>query len=168
MPAPRNCRSWWPSRPAPIWRRFAELAQLQASVRSLADAVYDWGLAVGRGREGLQRTRARCHAEMEWAAKIAGTWLGRVREQAGDAAPGPGLVIIRSQLSSDRQEALRLRGVLTAHRVEIPDAFEPSLFEGLRLAKDRLSGSGKLGIVRRTGQAGSATIRGRRSAAEHF
>ena len=43
-----------------------------------------WGLAVGCGREGLQALAARCHAEMEWVAKNAGTWLGHVRDQAAD------------------------------------------------------------------------------------
>jgi very-short-patch-repair endonuclease len=126
--------------------RFARLTQLQASVRSVGDAVYDWGLAVACGREGLQALAARCHAEMEWMAKIAGTWLGRVREQAGDALLARDWWSFGAQLSGDRQEALRLRGALTAHRVEIPGLIEPSLVEGLRLAKDRLSGSGKLGL----------------------
>ena len=64
--------------------RLAKLAQLQASVRSLGGAVHDWGLAVACGRDGLQALAARCHAEMEWAAKTAGTWLGHVRDQADD------------------------------------------------------------------------------------
>ena len=65
--------------------RSARLTQLQASVRSLGDAVYDWGLVVACGRKGLQELATRCHAEMEWVAKIAGTWLGHVREQADEA-----------------------------------------------------------------------------------
>ena len=36
--------------------RFTKLAQLQASVRSLTDAVHDWGLAVACGRERLQNS----------------------------------------------------------------------------------------------------------------
>ena len=126
--------------------RFAKLTQLQASVRSLGDAVYDWGLAVACGREGLQELAARCHAEMEWMAKSAGTWLGHVREQADDPLLARDWWSFGAKLSGDRQEALRLRGVLTEHRVEIPGIIEPSLIEGLRLAKDRLSGSGKLGL----------------------
>ena len=126
--------------------QFARLTQLQASIRSLGDAVYDWGLAVACGREGLQALAARCHAEMEWVAKIAGTWLGHVREQAGDALLARDWWSFGAKLSDDRQEALHLRGVLTEHRVEIPGIIEPSLIDGLRLAKDRLSGSGKLGL----------------------
>ena len=126
--------------------RFARLAQLQASVRSLGDAVHDWGLAVACGREGLQALAARCHAEMEWMAKTAGTWLSHVREQADDPLLARDWGSFGAQLSRDRQEALRLRRVLTAHRVEIPDIIEPSLIEGLRQARDRLSGSGKLGL----------------------
>ena len=126
--------------------RFAKLTQLQTSVRSLGDAVYDWDLAVACGREGLQALATRCHAEMEWMAKIAGTWLGHVREQADDPLLARDWWSFGAQLSGDRQEALHLRGVLTAHRVEVPGIIEPSLIEGLRLAKDRLSGSGKLGL----------------------
>jgi very-short-patch-repair endonuclease len=136
---------------ADVADRFAKLAQLQASVRSLGDAVHDWGLAVGCGREGLQELAARCHADRDWMAKIAGTWLGQVREQAGDALLAQDWWSFGTQLSKDRQEALRLRQALTAHRVVIPDIPEPALVEGLRLARDRLSGSGKLGMF-----AGSA------------
>ena len=131
---------------ADLARRFATLTQLQASVRSLADAVHNWGLATGRGRDGLQQLAARCHAEMEWVAKIAGTWLGHVREQASDGLLARDWWSFGTQLSQDRQEALRLRQALTAHTVVIPQAPEPALAEGLRLAKDRLSGSGKLGM----------------------
>ena len=126
--------------------RFARLTQLQASVRSLSDAVYDWDLAVACGREGLQELAARCHAEMEWMAKTAGTWLGHVREQADDPLLARDWWSFGAKLSGDRQEALQLRGVLTEHRVEIPGIIQPSLIEGLRLARDRLSGSGKLGL----------------------
>jgi very-short-patch-repair endonuclease len=126
--------------------RFVRLTQLQASVRSLGDAVYDWGLAVACRREGLQALAAQCHAEMEWVAKTAGTWLGHVREQADDSLLARDWWSFGAKLSSDRQEALHLRGVLTEHRVVIPDIIEPSLIEGLRLARDRLSGSGKLGL----------------------
>jgi very-short-patch-repair endonuclease len=126
--------------------QFAKLARLQESVHSLADAVQDWGLAVTRGREGLQELAARCRAEMEWVTKIAGTWLGHVREQAGDALLARDWWSFGNQLSADRQEVLRIRPALTTHRVVIPDAIEPSLIEGLRSAKDRLSTNGKLGL----------------------
>ena len=85
MPAPGNCRTLTAIPPAAdLAGRFARLADLQASVRSLGDAVHDWGRAVGCGRDGLQALAARCHAEMEWVAKTAGTWLGHVRDQADD------------------------------------------------------------------------------------
>ena len=131
---------------AELEERFAKLSRLQASVRSLGDAVFDWGLAVGSGREGLQAFAARCHAEMEWVAKIAGTWLGHVREQAGDPLLARDWLSFCAQLSSDRTEALRLRGLLTAYRVVIPDIIEPALVDGLQQAKDRLSEFGKLGV----------------------
>ena len=108
--------------------------------------MYEWGLAVACGHKGLQALAARCHAEMEWVAKIAGTWLGHVREQADDPLLARDWWSFGAKLSDDRQEALHLRGVLTEHRVEIPGIIEPSLIDGLRLAKDRLSGSGKLGL----------------------
>ncbi len=131
---------------AELEERFAKLSRLQASLRALGDAVYDWGLAVGCGREGLQALAARCHAGMEWVAKNAGTWLGHVRDQADDPLLARDWLSFRAQLSSDRQEALRLRGVLTAYRVMIPDIIEPSLVEGLQQAKDRLSELGRLGV----------------------
>ena len=126
--------------------RFKKLTALQASVHSLTDAVHDWGLAVACGREGLEELATRCHAETEWLAKIAGTWLGHVREQADDALLARDWWSFGSQLSTDREEALRLRRALTAHRVVVPEVIEPSLIEGLRQAKDRLSESAKLGI----------------------
>jgi very-short-patch-repair endonuclease len=131
---------------AELEERFTKLSRLQASVRSLGDAVLDWGLAAGCGREGLQAFGARCHAEMEWMAKIAGTWLGHVREQADDPLLARDWLSFCAQLSSDRTEALRLRGLLTAYRVVIPDVIDPSLVEGLQQAKDRLSEFGKLGV----------------------
>jgi hypothetical protein len=131
---------------AELEERFAKLSRLQASVRSLGDAVYDWGLAVGCGRKGLQALAARCHADMEWVAKNAGTWLGHVRDQADDPLLARDWLSFCAQLSRDRREALRLRGVLTAYRVVIPDIIEPSLVEGLQQAKDRLSEFGKLGV----------------------
>ena len=51
-----------------------------------------------------------------------------------------------ARLSRDRQEALRLRSVLTEHQVEIPDIPEPMFVEGLRQARDRLAQGGKLGM----------------------
>jgi len=131
---------------AELEERFAKLSRLQASVRSLGDAVFDWDLAVGCGREGLQAFAARCHAEMEWMAKIAGTWLGHAREQAADPLLARDWLSFCAQLSGDRQEALRLRGLLTAYRVVIPEIIDPSLIEGLQQAKDRLSEFGKLGV----------------------
>ena len=126
--------------------QFAKLAQLQASVRSLGDAVDDWGLAARCGREGLQALAARCHAEMEWVAKNAGTWLGHVQDQAHDPLLARDWQSFGAQLSRDRQEALNLRRMLTAHRVIIPNVIEPSLVEGLRQARDRLLESNKLGL----------------------
>ncbi len=71
--------------PAPdLGGRLTKLADLQSSVRSLDGAVHDWGRAVGCGHDGLRALAARCHDEMEWAAKTAGTWLSHVRDQADD------------------------------------------------------------------------------------
>jgi len=83
---------------------------------------------------------------MEWLAKSAGTWLGHVRDQADDPLLARDWNSFGTQLSRDRHEALQLRGVLTAHKVVIPDVIEPSFTEGLRQAKDRLDQSGKLGM----------------------
>jgi len=126
--------------------RFEKLARLQASLRSLGDAVYDWGLAVACGREGLQALAARCHDEMEWIAKHAGTWLGHVQEQADDPLLAQDWLSFYGQLSADRQEALRLRGLLTAYRVVLPEPVDPALVDGLEQAKQRLSELGKLGM----------------------
>ena len=134
-----------PARPRPGGPA-RELADLQASVRSLDGAVQDWDRAAGCGRDGLQALAARCHAEMEWAAKTAGTWLGHVRDQADDPLLARDWQSFGAQLSRDRQDALRLRGVLTAHRVVIPDVIEPSFVDGLRQARDRLAQGGKLGM----------------------
>jgi hypothetical protein len=131
---------------AELEERFAKLSRLQASVRSLGDAVFDWGLAVGCGRDGLQAFAARCHAEMEWMAKIAGTWLGHAREQAADPLLARDWLSFCAQLSGDRQEALRLRGLLTAYRVVIPEIIDAWMIEGLQQAKDRLSEFGRLGV----------------------
>ena len=125
---------------------FERLAELQASVQSLGDAVNDWDRAISAGRENLQALAARCHVEMEWMAKTAGTWLSHVREQAGDALLARDWGSFGSRLSRDRQEALRLRSVLTEHQVEIPAIPEPTFVEGLRQARDRLAQGGKLGM----------------------
>ena len=126
--------------------RFAKLAELRASARSLGSAVHDWGLVVACRSEGLRALAAKCHAEMEWVAKSAGTWLGHVRDQADDQLLAQDWRSFGAQLTRDRHEALRLRGVLTAHKVVTPDIIEPSFIEGLRHAKDRLAQSGKLGL----------------------
>jgi very-short-patch-repair endonuclease len=130
---------------------FSRLAELQASVRSLGDAVHDWNRAVACGHDGLRALAARCNAEMEWLAKSAGTWLSHVRDQADDPLLAQDWGAFGTQLARDRQEALRLRAVLTAHRVVIPDVLDPPFIEGLRQAKDRLEQSSRLGMF-----AGSA------------
>ena len=129
-----------------LTERFAELAELQASVRALGDAVHDWDLAVSCGREGLQALADRCHAEREWVAKSAGMWLGYVREQTGDPLLAKDWNSFGARLSRDRQEALGLRGVLTAHMVVTPDSADSSFTQCLQQAKDRLAQSGKLGM----------------------
>jgi very-short-patch-repair endonuclease len=131
---------------ADLANHLATLTELQASVRSLGSAVHDWAMVAAFGREGLGALAARCHAEMEWAAKNAGTWLSHVRDQADDPFLAQDWEAFGAQLSHDRQEALRLRGLLTAHRVVVPDVTEPSFIEGLRHARDRLIQSGKLGL----------------------
>jgi very-short-patch-repair endonuclease len=131
---------------ADLTDRFARLSELRASVRSLGDAVHDWELAVVCGHEGLRALATRCQAEMEWTAKTAGTWLGHVRDQVGDPLLARDWEAFGFQLSRDRQEALELRGVLTAHRVVIPEVIEPSFVDGLRDARDRLAQGGKLGL----------------------
>ena len=125
---------------------FAKLTELRASVRSLDGVVHDWGLAIARGHEGLKALADRCHAEMEWVVKSAGTWLGHVRDQADDPLLAQDWASFGGQLSRDRQEALRLRSVLTAHNVVIPEPIEPALINGLQDAKDRFAQSGKLGL----------------------
>ena len=131
--------------------RLSRLAELQASVRSLGGAVHDWNRAVACGHDGLLALAARCTAEMDWLAKSAGTWLGHVRDQADDPLLAQDWGAFGAHLSRDRQEALRLRAVLTAHQVVIPDVLDPPFIEGLRQAKDRLEQSSRLGMF-----AGSA------------
>jgi len=126
--------------------RFARLAALQHSIRSLGNSVSDWNLAVAAGHEGLQALAARCHEEMEWVAGSAGTWLGSIRDQASDQLLAQDWGSFGARLSQDRQEAIRLRGVLTAHDVVLPDVIEPAFMDGLRDAGDRLAQSGKLGL----------------------
>jgi hypothetical protein len=136
---------------AELTSQFGELTRLQASIRSLSDVVSDWRLAAASGRDGLKDLAARCHAEQDWLAKIAGTWLDRVREQAREGLLARDWWSFGEQLSADRQEALKVRAPLTAHRVVLPDIIEPGFAEGLREARNRLSASGKLGLF-----AGSA------------
>jgi very-short-patch-repair endonuclease len=122
------------------------LAELQTSIRSLGDAVHDWDRAVAAGHDGLQALAAECHADMEWMAKTAGTWLSHVREQASDPLLARDWGSFGARLSRDREEVLRLRAVLTAHQVEVPATPEPTFVEGLRQARDRLAQGGKLGM----------------------
>jgi very-short-patch-repair endonuclease len=126
--------------------RFARLDELQASVRSLDGAVHDWDRAAACGHDGLRALAARCNTDLEWLAKSAGTWLSHVRDQAGDPLLAQDWDSFGARLSRDRQEALRLRAVLTAHRVVIPDVPDPSFIEGLRQAQDRLGQSSRLGL----------------------
>jgi len=89
--------------------RFATLADLQSSVRSLGPVVRDWSRVVTCGQNGLQTLAARCNAEREWVAKISGSWLGHVRDQAGDPLLEQDWAAFHAQLSQDRQQALGLR-----------------------------------------------------------
>ena len=125
---------------------FAAMQDLLASVRSLDGAVRDWDRAVAQGPDGLRALAARCHAEMEWFAKTAGGWLGYVRDQAGDPLLAQDWSSFGNQIWRDRQEALQLRAILTAHAVMIPEVIEPLLVEGLQQARDRVAQSGKLGM----------------------
>ncbi|MDX6333969.1 MAG: hypothetical protein QOG05_1309 [Streptosporangiaceae bacterium] len=129
-----------------VAERFSRLADLEASVRSLGDDVRDWNRAVACGHEGLRALAGRCTAEMEWLAKSAGTWLGHVRDQADDPLLAHDWGSFGAQLARDRQEALRLRAVLTAHSVVIPDVPDPAFTDGLRQARDRLGQSSRLGM----------------------
>jgi very-short-patch-repair endonuclease len=131
---------------ATLTEAFESLASLQASVRSLGSAVRDWERAVKCGQDGLQTLAARCTAEMEWAAKIAGSWLGHVMEQTGDPLLAQDWAAFHAQLAADREQALGLRRSLTAHQITVPDIAEPVFMEGLRQARDRLAQSGKLGM----------------------
>lgn len=132
--------------PADLTDMFARLARLEASVRSVDDVVFDWSLAVACGRDSLRALSARCQADMEWMTKTAGTWLGQVLDQAGDPLLARDWQSFHDELSRDRQRALNLRRVLTAHQVVIPDAVEPSFIAGLRQAGERLTESGRLGL----------------------
>ncbi len=69
---------------ADLANQLAKLAELQASVQSLGGAVHDWSRAVEAGRDRLHTLAAQCRAESDWLAKSAGTWTGRVRDQAKD------------------------------------------------------------------------------------
>ena len=97
---------------------------------------------------------------MEWVAKTAGSWLGQVRDQAEDSLLAQDWEWFGSQVSQDRQEALRLRAVLTAYVVTIPDVIEPSLMEGLQQARDPGSPVRQARHVRRAGQTGRAGMPG--------
>ena len=108
--------------------------------------MHDWDRAAACGHDGLRALAARCNTEMEWLAKSAGTWLSHVRDQAGDPLLAQDWDSFGARLSRDRQEVLRLRAVLTAHRVVIPDVPDPSFIEGLRQAQDRLGQSSRLGM----------------------
>jgi very-short-patch-repair endonuclease len=124
----------------------ARLATLQKSVSSLGNAVHDRNLSVACGHEGLQALAERCHAEMEWVAATAATWLGTMRSQVSDPLLAQDWRVFCDRLSQDRQEALQLRAALTAHDIVVPDLIEPSRLEGLQDARDRLAQSGKLGV----------------------
>jgi very-short-patch-repair endonuclease len=126
--------------------RFADLAGLQSSVQSLGPVVRDWNRVVTCGQEDLQALAARCTAEMEWVAKIGGSWLGHVRDQAGDALLEQDWAAFAAQLSHDREQVLGLRRNLTAHQVVMPDVMGPAFVEGLRQARERLAQSGRLGM----------------------
>ena len=126
--------------------RLGELADLQTSVRSLDGAVQDWGLVVGCGRDGLRALADRSRSEMEWATKMAGSWVSHVQAQAGDPLLARDWQSFAAQLAQDRHEALRLRGALTAHRITIPQVIEPSFLDGLRQARERLAQGGRLGM----------------------
>lgn len=126
--------------------RFARLAELQGSVRALGDVVRDWDRAAAAGHEGLRALANRCQAEMEWFEKTAGTWLSQVRDQVADPLLAQDWIAFTTQLSQDRQEAIRIRGILTAHQVAVPDRTEPAFLDGLRQAHDRLAQAGKLGM----------------------
>ena len=126
--------------------KLAKLTDLRASASSLGDAVYNQELALSQGRERLAALAARCNAATEWMTKTAGSWIELVRDQAVDPFLSQDWRAFSDQVSRDRQEALALRGILTAHNVVIPDVVEPAFIEALRHAKDRLAQSGKLGM----------------------
>jgi very-short-patch-repair endonuclease len=122
------------------------LSTLRESVRSLDGIVHDWGRAVACGHDGLQALAARCRTEMDWTAGSAGTWVASVRDQASDELLARDWRSFASRLTQARQEALTLRGDLTAHDVKLPDIIEPAFLSGLQEARDRLAQSGKLGM----------------------
>ncbi|MGP7999539.1 MAG: AAA domain-containing protein [Streptosporangiaceae bacterium] len=126
--------------------RFEQLDRLRAAVRALGGAVYDWDRAVAAGRDTLGTLAARCHAAMEWMTKTAGTWLSAVRDQAEDPLLAGDWAAFHARLSQEREEALWLRRMLTAHRVALPQTPEPALVEGLLQARGRLAESGRLGL----------------------
>jgi very-short-patch-repair endonuclease len=129
-----------------LGRHLAKLAELRASVRSISGAVQDWGRVTEAGQDRLRGLADRCRDEMDWMAKTAGTWLSHVREQASDPLLARDWLSFGAQLSRDREDALELRALLTAHNVVIPAAPEPAFLEGLRQARERLAEGGRLGM----------------------
>jgi hypothetical protein len=129
-----------------LQNRFATLAALQDSVRSLDGMVRDWTLAVASGDDGLRSLADRCRAETEWLTATANTWLGAIRDQAGDPLLAQDWGAFYAYLAEARQEAFGLRGALTAHEVALPDVVDPAVMDGLRDARERLAQSGKLGM----------------------
>ena len=127
-------------------RHLARLADLRASVRSLGNAVHDWGRVAETGRDALHDLAARCRSDMDWMTKTACTWLSHVRDQVMDPLLARDWASFGAQLSRDREDALTLRAALTAHNVVIPAMAEPLFLDALEQARDRLTQTGKLGM----------------------
>ncbi|HSR24653.1 MAG TPA: AAA domain-containing protein, partial [Candidatus Eisenbacteria bacterium] len=129
-----------------LGRHLAKLAELRASVRSISGAVQDWGRVTEAGQDRLRGLADRCRDEMDWMAKTAGTWLSHAREQASDPLLARDWLSFGAQLSRNREDALELRALLTAHNVVIPAVPEPVFLEGLHQARERLAQGGRLGM----------------------
>jgi len=129
-----------------LGRHLARLAEVRASAGSISGAVQDWGRVTDAGHDALHALAARLRDEMDWMAKTAGTWLSHVRAQAADPLLARDWLSFGAQLARDREDALELRALLTAHNVVIPAAPEPSFLDGLQQARERLSQAGKLGM----------------------
>jgi very-short-patch-repair endonuclease len=129
-----------------LGRHLAKLAELRASVRSISGAVQDWGRVTEAGQDRLRGLAGRCRDEMDWMAKTAGSWLSHVREQASDPLLARDWLSFGAQLSRDREDALELRALLTAHNVVVPAVPEPGFMEGLHQARERLAQGGRLGM----------------------